>query len=371
MSSIEGLRSLPRHVVQTAFALAVGIASVSAVAANVNLSAAGADSQIALSWTTADSLRGIQVMRDTDANPSGRQRVAMLAGSARSYTDTTVTNGRQYWYWIKYTDTAGASGNSNAATATPAASNSGNAGDTGATCANAVPLALPKVFTGAMDTCLITSGTIESVNSWGAETVEINGVSYNSRWSNQMPARVNGNYYIRYVAKQAWAHFEINGNGGNQDNGNTVVNYTLNVGASGNGSTSVAGSHSYKSGTVVTITATPGQGNIFSGWSGAFTGNTNPLTLTMNANKSLTAMFAPKDNGNNGTSNPVTDGLKTVASFPIGVAVNAGGEANSIVSSGTSAQQQAVVFKHFDQMTAGNIMKMSYLHPSEGSFTYG
>jgi GH35 family endo-1,4-beta-xylanase len=162
-----------------------------------------------------------------------------------------------------------------------------------------------------------------------------------------------------------------NGAGGGGNQNNNVANYTLQVGISGNGSTSVsAGSHSYKSGTTVTITATPAQGSVFSGWSGAFTGNTNPLTITMNGNKSLTAMFMAQSN-NNGNGNPVTDGLKTVASFPIGVAVNAGGENNSIVSSGTSAQQQAVVFKHFDQMTAGNIMKMSYLHPSEGNFTFG
>jgi endo-1,4-beta-xylanase len=37
---------------------------------------------------------------------------------------------------------------------------------------------------------------------------------------------------------------------------------------------------------------------------------------------------------------------------------------------GTSAQQQAVVFPNFNQFTAGNIMKMSYLHPSETSFTF-
>jgi endo-1,4-beta-xylanase len=62
--------------------------------------------------------------------------------------------------------------------------------------------------------------------------------------------------------------------------------------------------------------------------------------------------------------------LKALADFPIGMAVNAGNEANSIISSGTSAQQQAVVFPHFNQFTAGNIMKMSYLHPSESTFTF-
>lgn len=59
--------------------------------------------------------------------------------------------------------------------------------------------------------------------------------------------------------------------------------------------------------------------------------------------------------------------LKSLAEFPVGVAVNAGNENNSLL---TSSQQQAVVFPHFNQLTAGNIMKMSYLHPSENTYTF-
>jgi endo-1,4-beta-xylanase len=62
--------------------------------------------------------------------------------------------------------------------------------------------------------------------------------------------------------------------------------------------------------------------------------------------------------------------LKSLANFPIGMAVNAGNENNSFLDSSTSAQQQSVVLPHFDQLTAGNIMKMSYLHPSEDTFTF-
>jgi hypothetical protein len=190
------VRILSRHVVPATFAVIVGMGSVSAYAADVSPNATGADSKIALSWTTADSLRGIQVMRDTDASPKGRQRVAILSGSARAYADKAVVNGQQYWYWIKYVDTAGRVGNSNAGSATAAAE----------------------------------------------------------------PG---------------------------------VVNYTLTIGVSGNGTTSVsAGSHRYKAGSAVTITATPASGCVFSGWSGAFTGNANPLTLTMNGNQSLTAIFS-------------------------------------------------------------------------------
>lgn len=227
------------------------------------------------------------------------------------------------------------------------------------TCANPKPVSLPLVLNGAANTCMVTSGTIDSVASQGAETFTINGVSYANQLSNQMPARINGNYYIRYVAKQSSARLQINGTNG----GGSPVNYTLTVGVSGSGTTSPpAGSHSYAAGSAITITATPLQGFVFSGWTGAVTGSANPLAITMDGNKSLTANF---------TQQSAAGGLKSLANFPIGVAVNAGFENNSILGSSTSAQQQAVVFPNFNQLTAGNIMKMSYLHPSESSFTFG
>ena len=49
---------------------------------------------------------------------------------------------------------------------------------------------------------------------------------------------------------------------------------------------------SYASGTSVTLQATPNSGYTFTGWSGDLTGTTNPATLTMNSNKSVTANFA-------------------------------------------------------------------------------
>jgi endo-1,4-beta-xylanase len=232
----------------------------------------------------------------------------------------------------------------------------------GATCSNPKPMTLPTVLNGPANVCLFTSGTIDSVASKLAQTFTINGVSYANVASNQMPARINGNYYIRYVAKQSGAQMQVNGT----DAGG-AVNYTLtvNTGGSGNGTTSLApGNYSYKAGTAVTLTATPLQGSLFSGWSGAVSGTTNPLTFTMDGNKSLTANFSVQSSDNG-------SGLKSLASFPIGVAVNAGFENNSIINSSTSAQQQAVVFPNFNQMTAGNIMKMSYLHPQENTFTFG
>ncbi|MGH7454676.1 MAG: InlB B-repeat-containing protein, partial [bacterium] len=47
----------------------------------------------------------------------------------------------------------------------------------------------------------------------------------------------------------------------------------------------------YNSGATVQLTATPAAGFQFSGWNGDLTGSTNPATLTMNANKNVTATF--------------------------------------------------------------------------------
>jgi uncharacterized repeat protein (TIGR02543 family) len=42
---------------------------------------------------------------------------------------------------------------------------------------------------------------------------------------------------------------------------------------------------------VVTLTATPDTGYVFSGWSGDLTGSVNPATITMSSNRVVTATF--------------------------------------------------------------------------------
>lgn len=92
----------------------------------VSLSVTAGDGYIDLSWTAQGTLANIQVMRDTDANPRGRGRVAILAGASRSYRDNDVVNGTRYWYWIKYKDSNGVVDNSNAGDAVAGGSDSGN-----------------------------------------------------------------------------------------------------------------------------------------------------------------------------------------------------------------------------------------------------
>jgi uncharacterized repeat protein (TIGR02543 family) len=69
--------------------------------------------------------------------------------------------------------------------------------------------------------------------------------------------------------------------------------YSLTVNTVGSGSVSRdPQSSAYDAGTTVTLTAAPNAGYQFSGWSGDLTGAVNPATITMNANKNVTATFA-------------------------------------------------------------------------------
>ena len=53
----------------------------------------------------------------------------------------------------------------------------------------------------------------------------------------------------------------------------------------------------YDPGTEVELTAVPESAWVFSGWSGDLTGNTNPDTITMDSDKSVTATFVPEPSG--------------------------------------------------------------------------
>jgi hypothetical protein len=80
---------------------------------------------------------------------------------------------------------------------------------------------LPLEINGVGEYCYVTSGNIDNINSWNTEQVEINGVSHTNSWSNQMPAKINGNYYIYYTGYYAWSHLEVNGSGGDSDDDST------------------------------------------------------------------------------------------------------------------------------------------------------
>ena len=72
---------------------------------------------------------------------------------------------------------------------------------------------------------------------------------------------------------------------------NPVIKYILTVNTVGNGSVQLDKAGPYDPDTVVQLTAVPGAGWTFSGWSGDASGSVSPTTVTMTGNKTVTATF--------------------------------------------------------------------------------
>ncbi len=77
----------------------------------------------------------------------------------------------------------------------------------------------------------------------------------------------------------------------------TQNEYTLTVNTAGTGSGSVAKSPDqakYHYGDEVQLTANPSDGSIFTEWTGALTGSTNPATITITGDTTISATFTPE-----------------------------------------------------------------------------
>jgi len=71
-----------------------------------------------------------------------------------------------------------------------------------------------------------------------------------------------------------------------------TVTYTLTTSVVGSGTATPDTFNPHDRGSTVLITATPSPGYTFTGWSGDLSGTTNPTTILMNSDKSVTAIFA-------------------------------------------------------------------------------
>lgn len=70
-----------------------------------------------------------------------------------------------------------------------------------------------------------------------------------------------------------------------------VANYTLNTNANNGAVTRSVDQNEYLSNTEIVLTATPNQNYTFSHWSGDISGSSNPTTIVMASNKTVTANF--------------------------------------------------------------------------------
>jgi endoglucanase len=122
-------------------------------------------------------------------------------------------------------------------------------------------------------------------------------------WDNGvLPSQTNGfaifNRSTGAVVDQAILDAILRGSGV----GDPSQTYTLSTPVNGSGTVSRSPSgSSYSGGTDVTLTAVPASGNQFAGWTGALSGTTNPATVRMLANTTVTANFVPVGTGGTGT----------------------------------------------------------------------
>jgi len=74
---------------------------------------------------------------------------------------------------------------------------------------------------------------------------------------------------------------------------NTTNGHVNVTGAANSKSQKISNDFYFNDGETTSLTAVPATGYQFDGWSGDASGNTNPLSLTMNADKTVTALFSP------------------------------------------------------------------------------
>ena len=98
-------------------------------------------------------------------------------------------------------------------------------------------------------------------------------------WSGDLTGSTNPATVTMDANKTITANFAIN-------------TYTLTINATNGTVTKNPNQATYDSNSTVQLTAIPATGYHFTGWSGDLTGSTNPATVTMDRNKTITANFA-------------------------------------------------------------------------------
>ena len=133
-------------------------------------------------------------------------------------------------------------------------------------------------------TTLGASGTVYSIDISDFVVAESNGDNTVSLWLND-----NLSTGSRYDFASKEAAGEVGPKLVLQLDGGTGVTYEL-ITTAVNGSVSPSGGE-YGEGEVVSLIAIPDAGYEFDSWSGDVTGTSNPVSVTMNTNKSVTANF--------------------------------------------------------------------------------
>ena len=136
-------------------------------------------------------------------------------------------------------------------------------------------------------TAAFSDGTSQNVApTWGvdslATSISIFGLLSAGEVAGNTPMSVSASYTSGGITRNAQKNVTVV---------NVVLTYTLAVSAINGTVTKNPDQASYLSGSQTILTATPAGGYQFDNWSGDASGGVNPLTVTINGNKSITANF--------------------------------------------------------------------------------
>ncbi len=143
---------------------------------------------------------------------------------------------------------------------------------------------------------------IDVSDSW-VENSKISSLTFTGKSDDDYPSKRN--VQVRYLSLGVASYTPPS----------SSTQFSLTTDVVGNGSITITPDQaSYDSNSTVTLIAVADAGSSFTGWTGDISGSTNPINVTMDGNKSITANFSVSGIDNNALSslvkcypNPVTD----------------------------------------------------------------
>ena len=252
---------------------------------------ASGSSQIGLSWTTSTDNVGVTgyfVERCQGAGCNTFGQIASVSGS--SYADTGLSAGTSYSYRVRATDAAGnLSAYSNVASATTQAPptitsfspTSGPVGSSVAISGTSFNGATAVTFNGVSASFAVTSDSaVQATVPAGATTGPI------SVTTPQGTATSGTSFTVTVPTAGLLASKAGNGKGTIASTSNPANPDQINCGVACS-----SASATYPVGTVVTLTASPAIGSNFTRWDGCDSVSGTTCSVTLTANRSVTATF--------------------------------------------------------------------------------
>ena len=124
--------------------------------------------------------------------------------TSSSYSDTGLNPGTTYYYRLSAVDTSGNQSpqTSYVSATTPAPS----PGDY-------EPITIPFEYSGSGEFFWMSNTLGTYINSWNLQTLTVNDVDFTNTYVSaaNLPAKIDGYYYIHYVGNYRWSHFEVVG----------------------------------------------------------------------------------------------------------------------------------------------------------------